>query len=69
MDGTVTNGAERQPTCARCGAGFSCKPAGGCWCAEEAYRLPMPLDAGAECLCPACLRRAAALSAAQNTPR
>jgi hypothetical protein len=32
---------------------------GECWCAAEPYRLPMPND-DTECLCPACLRAAAA---------
>jgi hypothetical protein len=45
----------RRIACARCGASFDC---GGpaCWCADESYRLPMPLDAASTCLCPACLR-------------
>jgi hypothetical protein len=30
-----------------------------CWCAAEDFRLPMPADAGEDCLCPACLRKAA----------
>ena len=44
--------------CARCGASFTC---GGpdCWCAAESFRLPMPTDAAATCLCPACLRQLA----------
>jgi hypothetical protein len=55
--------APRRLACARCGTAFDCRPGGGCWCAEEPYRLPMP-DSGAEdCLCPACLGAAAA---AQN---
>jgi hypothetical protein len=33
-------------------------PAGGCWCAEEAARLPLPVD-GADRLCRDCLRKAA----------
>jgi hypothetical protein len=54
--------APRRLACARCGTAFDCRPGGGCWCAEEPYRLPMP-DSGDDCLCPACLRAAAA---AQN---
>ena len=52
----------RKLACARCGAVFECAFAGGCWCADEPYRLPLT-DAGAaeDCLCPACLRQAAAL--------
>jgi hypothetical protein len=49
----------RRLACARCGAEFSCNPAGGCWCADEAYRVPMPTAANADCLCPDCLRRLA----------
>ncbi len=50
--------------CARCGTPFECgASAGACWCMDEAYRLPMPDAADAACLCPACLRAAAAASA------
>jgi hypothetical protein len=45
--------------CARCGAVFGCDPVGDCWCKHEDIRLPMP-TAGATCLCPDCLRAAAA---------
>jgi len=45
--------------CARCGAAFSCQPAGDCWCKHEAVRLPLPVE-GEGCLCAACLRKAAA---------
>jgi len=43
---------------------------GPCWCSAEPYRLPVP-EAGAEdCLCPACLRAAAARQdAGQNGSR
>ena len=51
--------AARGLTCARCGAAFECQPGGGCWCAAEPYRLPMPATAE-DCLCPGCLRAAAA---------
>ena len=48
-------------TCSRCGAGFGCGAAtSGCWCAAEAFRLPLPAD-GEDCLCRACLRAAAAV--------
>jgi hypothetical protein len=49
----------RQLACARCGAVFECKLGGGCWCADESYRMPMPEGAAEDCLCPACLRKAA----------
>jgi hypothetical protein len=50
----------RRLACARCGAAFDCQLGGGCWCAAEPYRLPLPNDAAQDCLCPACLRAAAA---------
>ena len=56
--------ATRRLTCARCGAAFDCSLGGGCWCADEPYRLPMPETAAEDCLCPACLRAKAA-----NSPR
>lgn len=47
----------RSLACARCGAVFECRPAGDCWCADEAFRLPLPVaGADEDCLCPACLR-------------
>jgi hypothetical protein len=50
----------RSLTCARCGTAFECGSAlEKCWCAEEDFRLPMPTT-GEDCLCPACLRKAAA---------
>ncbi|WKA32148.1 hypothetical protein QUH67_29660 [Bradyrhizobium roseum] len=53
---------EQQPArrlcCARCGTEFSCSLSGPCWCAGEAFRLPMPVD-GDDCLCPQCLRKLA----------
>ena len=62
--------AARTLACARCGAAFECRPAGGCWCAAEPYRLPLTAAGVSEdCLCPACLRQAAAghLSRAQRS--
>jgi hypothetical protein len=50
---------QRRTACARCGAPFDCGGA-GCWCMAAPYRLPMPADAAATCLCPACLRQQAA---------
>jgi hypothetical protein len=49
----------RDLRCARCGAAFTCGTGGrdgGCWCCDEAYRVPMPATAAQDCLCPACLR-------------
>ena len=34
--------AARRLACARCGTAFDCSLGGGCWCADEPYRLPMP---------------------------
>jgi hypothetical protein len=51
----------RTVTCPACGARFTCRPGGDCWCAAEPFRLPLPAPAeNAACLCPACLRAAAA---------
>jgi hypothetical protein len=55
----------RRLICARCGATFDCGLGGDCWCAAEPFRLPMPLPAPTtaaveDCLCPTCLRVAAA---------
>jgi hypothetical protein len=44
--------------CARCGTAFTCDLSGGCWCMEEAARLPLPRE-GEDCLCRECLRAAA----------
>ncbi|MBI2713023.1 MAG: hypothetical protein HYX37_01015 [Rhizobiales bacterium] len=50
----------RTLACARCGTVFECRSAGGCWCAAEPYRLPLTAAGASEdCLCPACLRKAA----------
>jgi len=51
----------RRLACARCGKDFECGLAGDCWCAAEPYRLPLT-SAGeiGDCLCPDCLRMAAA---------
>lgn len=51
----------RRLICERCGAAFACALDGQCWCAHEAFRLPLPkegatADAPKDCLCPACLR-------------
>jgi hypothetical protein len=52
--------APRRLACGRCGTVFDCSPRGGCWCAAEPYRLPMPDGAAEDCLCPSCLKAAAA---------
>ncbi len=51
----------RRLACARCGTAFECGAGtGDCWCAHEDYRLPLTAAGAAEdCLCPACLRKAA----------
>jgi len=59
----MTNRSEIPPSrrlsCAGCGTEFTCSLSGPCWCSEEDFRMPMPLD-GSDCLCPDCLRKAAA---------
>jgi len=50
----------RRLACARCGNDFNCSLSGDCWCAAEPYRMPVTKAAIEDCLCPACLRRAAA---------
>jgi hypothetical protein len=51
----------RRIACARGGTAFECGALSGtCWCAEEAFRLPVPADGIEDCVCPACLRAAAA---------
>jgi len=52
--------APRRLACARCGTAFDCTLGGECWCSAEPYRLPLPDVGSADCLCPACLRAAAA---------
>jgi len=56
-----TASGPRKLACARCGAAFECGLGGDCWCAAEPYRLPMSNAATEDCLCPSCLRKAAAL--------
>jgi hypothetical protein len=53
-------GKPRRLACARCGAAFDCGLSGECWCAAEPFRLPLAAPASEDCLCPACLRQAAA---------
>ena len=49
----------RRIACPRCGTPFDCALDGSCWCAAVPYRLPMTKTAE-DCLCAACLRKAAA---------
>jgi hypothetical protein len=58
--------AARRLNCARCGRAFDCRLGGGCWCAAEPYRLPMPDSDAEDCLCPACLRAAAIQNAVER---
>ena len=70
MSTEIFQNAERRLTCARCGREFGCSRDNieACWCNAEPYRLPMPTDPAASglaatsggCLCPSCLREAAA---------
>ena len=65
---TPTPNSPRRLACARCGAAFECGLGGECWCAAEPYRLPMPPAGESEdCLCPACLRKAAQAAGAAFT--
>jgi hypothetical protein len=48
----------RRIVCSGCGAEFTCGLSDSCWCADESFRMPMPVDAS-DCLCPDCLRQAA----------
>jgi hypothetical protein len=56
MTNQLENPPSRRLACSGCGAEFICGLGGPCWCAEEAARLPMPLDGG-DCLCRDCLRK------------
>jgi hypothetical protein len=72
MEATETDAqtGDRPLICERCGKGFGCgrDAPSGCWCAAEAFRLPLklPEQAGAfsDCLCPSCLRAVAETLAA-----
>jgi len=58
----------RRLACARCGKPFECGLAGNCWCAAEPYRLPLTAAGELEdCLCPDCLRQAAAAASQQTS--
>jgi hypothetical protein len=58
MTNRLDNLPSRRLACSGCGTEFTCNPSGPCWCAEETFLLPMPLDDG-DCLCADCLRRKA----------
>jgi hypothetical protein len=68
MDAAMTRDAATElagSRCDRCGTVFACRPAGDCWCMLEPVGLPLPpAGSGARCLCPDCLRLAAADHAA-----
>ncbi|MDO8876883.1 MAG: hypothetical protein Q8M24_01870 [Pseudolabrys sp.] len=50
----------RSLNCCRCGTAFACTGDITCWCGAVPYRLRVTdIDAQRDCLCPACLRRAA----------
>lgn len=59
MNAPLTPSTPRRLACARCGAAFDCGLGTDCWCAAEPYRLKLPASAAEDCLCPACLRKAA----------
>jgi len=59
MTNRLENPPSRRLTCIGCGAEFGCNRSGPCWCMAEDFRMPMPSDGG-DCLCPDCLRKAAA---------
>jgi hypothetical protein len=58
MTNRLETPASRRLACTGCGTEFSCSLSRQCWCADEAFRMPMPSD-GNDCLCPDCLRKAA----------
>nr|WP_146690171.1 hypothetical protein [Bradyrhizobium canariense] len=62
MTNQSANTDSRRIVCSGCGTEFTCSPAGPCWCADESFRLPMPVDGG-DCLCRDCLQQAAAQAA------
>jgi hypothetical protein len=66
---TAATTTSRRLVCARCGVAFDCGLGGECWCAAEPYRLPLPGAATEDCLCPACLKQAAAAAAAAEIRR
>jgi hypothetical protein len=55
----MTGPTSRRLVCAECGTEFGCDLSGNCWCMTEPVTLPMPTS-GSDCLCRACLQKAAA---------
>jgi hypothetical protein len=54
----------KQETCEACQGSFPCGPPGSCWCGQEkvpAETLQKLKGKYKHCLCPTCLRNAAAL--------
>lgn len=43
--------------CSQCSSPISCKPEGGCWCAEYPNRLRVPEKGVGGCVCPNCLQK------------
>lgn len=64
MTNRLESPSARRLLCSECGSEFGCDPAGGCWCADESFRLPMPTE-GQDCLCRNCLAVLAATQAAK----
>jgi len=62
MTNRLETPSTRRLACAGCGREFNCSLSGSCWCGGEDFRMPMPVDGG-DCLCPDCLRKAAAHAA------
>ncbi|GBQ73943.1 hypothetical protein AA15237_1725 [Komagataeibacter xylinus NBRC 15237] len=48
---------EKLADCAACQAPFGCDPHGDCWCKKQPPVHPVPMQAGATCLCPSCLEK------------
>jgi len=54
----VNNTTDRVIKCAKCGAAFTCKPQGNCWCNHyqlSTAQLQELKDNYADCLCEGCL--------------
>ena len=57
----MSEGAEANSRCPRCGSSFRCGMVGGdreCWCARQPPLAPLPVPpagTAASCFCPACL--------------
>ncbi|MDR3744945.1 MAG: hypothetical protein P4K80_02300 [Acidobacteriaceae bacterium] len=43
--------------CPKCGETLTCKPEGGCWCADLPHIMPLPSDrSDGGCMCLKCLQ-------------